>query len=561
MFSIQKHIKNIRVLQRHLNLGDKTLLGMLVPYYALTIACAVLEGTSMLLLVSWFTGTTALNSFESLPPIAEWIVSQLHDGSRLISLVWLLVVMFGVTVAIRSLLVLFDAVTTSLLRRKLQERVFRCYIVGDWGKIGTFRVGEAVGTTATEAATVAKYLSSAVAVGYFLLNASAMAWLALSTSLKLSLSFIVIAFPLVILMKTAIAKQAQYSKKIAFLRNTFSSDITDRYNGLLQVHVDDRDDFHISKGTRIQSIMTTDEVKMSAYQAIIGSFNLLLPFMALLGVALWLLITGREQFPAPAMIAGVGVLGIKIAGQLNGLIASIGNMSRLSGSIHPVLEAFNIPEKRPRQDILERVVEIEVNDVIFGYGERIALDGIRLKAIKGRPLILSGRSGVGKTTFANIIGGLYFPAHGHVNYIGASGKRYDSKAYKAHVGFVTQDIYIFQGTLRDSLTSGRRCSDDQIWNILKTVDAADFVQALGGLDIESAEAGRDFSGGQRRRLGIARVLLMGADILIFDEITSGLDQLNRAAVLAIIERLSLDYLVVIITHEELLISNQQIFTL
>lgn len=352
-----------------------------------------------------------------------------------------------------------------------------------------------MGTTATEAATVAKYLSSVVSVGYFLLSASAMAWLALSASLKLSLAFLVIAIPLGILMKTAITKQARYSKQIALLRNTFSSDVTDRYNGLLQVHVDDRDEFHIQKGTRIQSVMTKAEIKMSAYQAIIGSFNLLLPFTAFLGFALWLLITGKEQVPPLAMIAGVGVLGVKVAGQLNGLIASIGNMSRLSGSIHPVLEAFNIPEKRPRQHIPERVVEIEVKDATFGYGEKIAFDGIRLKASKGSLLVLSGRSGVGKTTLANVLSGLYAPSRGQVNYVGASGKRYDSKAYKALVGFVTQDIYIFQGKLRDSLTSGRRCSDEQIWNTLKIVEAADFVQALGGLDIESAEAGRDLSGG------------------------------------------------------------------
>lgn len=134
LISIQKHVKDIQVLLRHLSLGNRLLLSILMPYYALTVASSILEGTSMLLLVFWFTETTPLNSLENLPAIADWIVTQLLGGSRPISLVWLLVVMFGLTVVIRSLLVLFDAITTSLLRRKLQERVFAGYIAGDWKK-------------------------------------------------------------------------------------------------------------------------------------------------------------------------------------------------------------------------------------------------------------------------------------------------------------------------------------------------------------------------------------------------------------------------------------------
>jgi ATP-binding cassette subfamily C protein len=121
---------------------------------------------------------------------------------------------------------------------------------------------------------------------------------------------------------------------------------------------------------------------------------------------------------------------------------------------------------------------------------------------------------------------------------------------------VTQDIYLFRGSLRANLAAGRYCTDEQIWAALEQVDAAEFVRTMGGLDTESTEAGRSLSGGQRRRLGIARVLLSGSNILIFDEVIAGLDQVNKAAVLSVIERLSETYVVVVISHEELSLSCQ-----
>ena len=179
---------------------------------------------------------------------------------------------------------------------------------------------------------------------------------------------------------------------------------------------------------------------------------------------------------------------------------------------------------------------------------------------KGVPLLLSGRSGKGKTTLANLISGIYFPDKGKVLYIGESGKEFVSTSYRAKVGFVTQDIYLFQGSLRSNLSSGRSCTDEQIWATLEQVDAIDFVRSMGGLDVESAEAGRSLSGGERRRLGLARVLLSGSDILIFDEVTAGLDEINKLAVLKVIERLSKVYIVVMISHEKLSLSNSASFS-
>ena len=196
-----------------------------------------------------------------------------------------------------------------------------------------------------------------------------------------------------------------------------------------------------------------------------------------------------------------------------------------------------------------------MNNLSYAYSGNTVIDGISCVVERGVPLLLGGRSGKGKTTLANLISGLYFPDKGEVLYIGESGKEFVSINYRAKVGFVTQDIYLFQGSLRENLTSGRNCTDEQIWATLEQVDAIDFVRSMGGLDVESTEAGRSLSGGQRRRLGIARVLLSGSDILIFDEVIAGLDEINKSAVLKVIERLGKSYIVVMISHEKLSLSH------
>jgi ABC-type bacteriocin/lantibiotic exporter with double-glycine peptidase domain len=205
-------------------------------------------------------------------------------------------------------------------------------------------------------------------------------------------------------------------------------------------------------------------------------------------------------------------------------------------------------------------VGIKMNSVSFDYADQRIISNVSLSVKRKNPLVLCGRSGKGKTTLANLMSGLYFPVSGEISYIGGSGKSYSSDIYAAKVGFVTQDIYLFHGTMRESLTAGRDCTDETIWSALDQVDGADFVRQLGGLNTLGAEAGRSLSGGQRRRLGIARVLLSRANILIFDEVTAGLDDINKLAVIEVIERLNEDHVVIVISHDRLKLAGQTMYT-
>ena len=514
----------------------------------------------MVLLVNIFTGVLVTGGKSGLPDYISEIINIDGGNAQLPGIINILIALFSINLIIRFGLLVFDGAMSAVLRRRIQEKIFSRFLFGDWSHMRNFRVGDAVGTNTQEAIIVCKYLTSAVSAVYFILGALVLSWLAIIVNFQISLVLGLIALPLTVLMQKTFSVQARLSKSSAALRNDFSSDITDRFNGLLQVHVDNNYNFHLRQGLQAQDRLMRLDMLIGICQALIGSFNLLLPLTALIGFSVWFFFMGSDSAPNPVLIASVAILGMRVASQLNGAVASIGNLSRLSGSLYPVLDALRVPAIPVRQLIDEPVVRVEMEKVSYAYGGHTVINEATLVAKKGAPLVLSGRSGKGKTTLANLIAGLYFPCNGGLNYVTASGRLFASASHRAQVGFVTQDIYLFRGSLRANLAAGRYCTDEQIWAALEQVDAAEFVRAMGGLDTESTEAGRSLSGGQRRRLGIARVLLSDSNILIFDEVIAGLDQVNKAAVLSVIERLSETYVVVVISHEELSLSCQISYT-
>ena len=561
MNTIRFHVSKINELLISLKLDKKLIAGILSLYYFVAVINAALEGVGLILIVDIFTGDAeAERQNELLALVTNFMKSQ-GANIQFPEIVPFLIGLFGINLITRLSLFLCDGVFVAVLRRKVQERVFKGYIFADWSHMRNFRVGDAVGTNTHEAMIVTKYLTSSIAAIYCILSALIVSVMAIMASLKVSLIFLIVGLPVMLLVQKVFGVQAQIAKQEAEQRNGFSSDITDRFNGLLQIHVDDNYEYHLRQGLRAQIPLFRLEILTGICQSVIGSFSLLLPFIALIGLSVWLNIMGSVGLPNLALMASVGILGLRVIRQLTAAVSFLGNLSRLSGSLYPVLNALSVPETPIRRPIEEPIVRIQMDKIGYAYYGNTVIDGVTCVVEKGVPLLLSGRSGKGKTTFANLISGLYFPDKGEVLYIGESGKEYISTSYRAKVGFVTQDIYLFQGSLRENLTSGRSCTDEEIWATLGHVDAIDFVRSMGGLDVESAEAGRSLSGGQRRRLGLARVLLSGSDILIFDEVTAGLDEINKSAVLKVIERLGRSYIVVMIAHEKLSLSHSETLSL
>ena len=102
------------------------------------------------------------------------------------------------------------------------------------------------------------------------------------------------------------------------------------------------------------------------------------------------------------------------------------------------------------------------------------------------------------------------PNTGKLIFKSTNKNSYASSDYDFKLGYLTQDVYLFNETLKDNLTLGEKINERKIWQILDVVNAKDFVESIGGLQNIVQETGKNFSGGQIRRLGLARILLLNS---------------------------------------------------
>lgn len=179
---------------------------------------------------------------------------------------------------------------------------------------------------------------------------------------------------------------------------------------------------------------------------------------------------------------------------------------------------------------------IELRDVWFRYPgakpEEWVLRGVHLEAAAGATVALVGPSGAGKTTLCNLVARFYDPVRGAVLLDGVDLRTIDVRSYRALLGIVEQDVFLFDGTIRENIAYARRgASDAQVRAAARAAHADGFIEKLErGYDTFIGERGVRLSGGQRQRLAIARALLADPRVLILDEATSNLDSESEALI-------------------------------
>ena len=160
-----------------------------------------------------------------------------------------------------------------------------------------------------------------------------------------------------------------------------------------------------------------------------------------------------------------------------------------------------------------------------------SLTDISFTAERGQTIGVIGGTGSGKSSLVRLISRLYDASEGTVFLLGSPVKEWESGALREKAAIVQQNPVLFSGTVRSNLLWGNpNASDEELWQALETAQAKEFIQKKpGGLDAVVEQGGRNFSGGQRQRLAIARALVGRAEVLILDDSASALDYATEAA--------------------------------
>ena len=176
---------------------------------------------------------------------------------------------------------------------------------------------------------------------------------------------------------------------------------------------------------------------------------------------------------------------------------------------------------------------IELQDVSFRYGCRAnVLEKVNLRIPAGKTVAIVGESGSGKSTLLKLLMGFYAPTEGRILIDGVDLRDFDLASLRSRIGLVSQEPFIFNGTLRENIALGRPGAT--LEEVIEAARAAGLEEFIAGLperyETVIGERGANLSGGQRQRLAIARALLRQPEMLIFDEATSHLDTATERAI-------------------------------
>lgn len=252
---------------------------------------------------------------------------------------------------------------------------------------------------------------------------------------------------------------------------------------------------------------------------------------------------------------------ITYSAYVTGPISAILNIGYLLSGIIPSTKRFYefmaLEEEGKSADypIKPQNGDIELEDVSFAYNkEKTVVDQINLRINQGDKIVFIGKNGSGKSTLIDLLLRMYEPSAGRILLSGRNIADMPLEDYRSMISVVSQEIYLFNDTIRNNICLYRQIDDNTILNICKDSGLEEFLNEVS-LDYTVGQNGTMLSGGQKQKIALARALLHDRPIVVFDEATSSTDSYSEQQINSLLHTKLKDKTVIVITHRQEILSE------
>jgi len=280
--------------------------------------------------------------------------------------------------------------------------------------------------------------------------------------------------------------------------------------------------------------------------------RILLEFISFSILILLVLYVFYSSYPNTSAAMGTisaFVLGLyRMMPSINKIISGYNQLLFNLKSIDVVTNQMQLNSEELGNGKVDFVGKIILENVSFSYGDEVVLKNVNLTINKGDKIAFVGESGCGKSTLVDVLMGLHEIRKGCLFIDKQVVDSSNVRDWRAKIGYIPQDIYLFDGSVADNVVFGRAYDENKIVLSLKKAKIYNHLTHTGGIDTEVGENGALLSGGQKQRIAIARALYDDPEILILDEATSALDIETESKIMDEIHNIEGVFTLIVITH-------------
>ena len=441
---------------------------------------------------------------------------------------------------------------TEKLYKQTTKRLFKTYLAMPYHIFTSKNSSYLTKTIVTEAALMSVVVRDVLIMLSEIFIVLFLYLLMLITSWKITL-----VFTIVLLIKMLFLTK-KVSKKIKVVGEARAKSQAEFYELINRV-IGNFEHVKLQDKDRLEDLSNNFSVKINEYGDSNATYNFLRDFprifietggfslIILLLITLVYLNQSNVAYALPTLSLFVLAL-YRLLPSANRIIHGYNTLMYYHKSIDIIDEELKTPQENMANKSVEFTKSVELKNIGFSYQENSVLEDVSLIINKGDKVAFIGESGSGKSTLVNLIIGLHEPDKGSIQIDGIIVNESNLQNWRSQIGYISQQVYLFDGTIADNVCFGRSLNRELLNKVLKQANIFSFLQTKRGVETLVGEGGIQLSGGQKQRVAIARALYGQPEILVLDEATSSLDDETEASIMNEIYKISQDKTLIIIAH-------------